>query len=88
MVVSDLETKRAIWFGGDGRSEADMDRFYAFLGKENAAKLRLAVMDMWLPFRKSTQAHASNAAVLFDKFHILRISAKRSIKFANRNMLA
>jgi len=42
------------------------------LGKENAAKLRLAVMDMWLPFRKSTQAHASNAAVLFDKFHILR----------------
>jgi transposase len=72
IVVSDLETKRAIWFGGDGRSEADMDRFYAFLGKENAAKLRLAVMDMWLPFRKSTQAHASNAAVLFDKFHILR----------------
>ena len=72
IVVSDLEQKRAIWFGGDGRSETDMDRFYAFLGKENAAKLRLAVMDMWLPFRKSTQAHAPNAAILFDKFHVLR----------------
>ena len=29
-------------------------------------------MDMWKPFRKSTQAHAPNASILFDKFHILR----------------
>ncbi|MCK4945650.1 MAG: transposase [Alphaproteobacteria bacterium] len=27
---------------------------------------------MWKPFRKSTQAHAPNASILFDKFHILR----------------
>jgi len=72
IVVSDLEHKRAIWFGGAGRSEADMDQFYAFLGKTNAAKLHLTVMDMWLPFRKSTQAQAPNAAILFDKFHVLR----------------
>src|ERR1019366_8934825 len=31
IVVSDLERKRAIWFGGTGRSEQDMDMFYAFL---------------------------------------------------------
>jgi len=72
IVVSDLEAKRAIWFGGDGRKEKDMDQFYADLGKENAGKIRLAVMDMWKPFRKSTQSHAPQAAVLFDKFHILR----------------
>ena len=72
IVVSDLEKRRAIWFGGDGRSEADMDRFYAFLGEENREKIRLAVMDMWKPFRTSTQAHAPQAAILFDKFHILR----------------
>jgi len=72
IVVSDLEAKRAIWFGGDGRTEADMDKFYAFLGKENAEKIRLAVMDMWKPFRNSTQRNAPNAAILFDKFHILR----------------
>ena len=72
IVVSDLEKKRAIWFGGDGRTEADMDKFYAFLGKENAAKIRLAVMDMWKPFRNSTQRNAPDAAILFDKFHILR----------------
>ena len=49
-----------------------MDQFYVFLGKESADKIRLAVMDMWKPFRKSTQAHAPHAAVLFDKFHVLR----------------
>ena len=72
IVVSDLEKRRAIWFGGDGRSEADMDRFYASLDEESREKIRLAVMDMWKPFRKSTQAHAPQAAILFDKFHILR----------------
>ena len=30
IVVSDLEQKRAIWFGGKGRSEKDMDMFYGF----------------------------------------------------------
>ena len=49
-----------------------MDQFYAFLGKETAKKIRLAVMDMWKPFRTSTQAHAPQAAILFDKFHVLR----------------
>src|SRR6202140_4011961 len=71
LVVSDLERKRAIWFGGDGRGERDMDMFYAFLGKESADKIRLAVMDMWKPFRQSTQRNAPQAAILFDKFHIL-----------------
>ena len=42
------------------------------LGKENSQKIRLAVMDMWKPFRKSTQAHAPQAAILFDKFHIVK----------------
>lgn len=72
IVVSDLEQKRAIWVGGEGRTEADMDKFYEQIGPENAEQIRLAVMDMWKPFRKSTQAHAPNAAILFDKFHVLR----------------
>ena len=29
-------------------------------------------MDMWKPFRNSTKAHAPQAAILFDKFHVLR----------------
>jgi len=29
-------------------------------------------MDMWRPFRLATAAHAPNAAILFDKFHVMR----------------
>jgi transposase len=72
IVVSDLEKHRPIWFGGTDRSEASMDEFYGFLGKPKARKLRLAVMDMWKAFRNSTNRHAPQAAILFDKFHVLR----------------
>jgi transposase len=72
IVVSDLDRKRAIWFGGTGRTEADMDLFYAFLGKENSDNIKIAVMDMGKPFRHSTQHHAPQAAIVFDKFHLLR----------------
>ena len=72
IIVSDLEKGRAIWFGGEDRSEASMDKFYGLLGPEKSKKIEMAVMDMWKPFRNSTKKHAPNAAILFDKFHILR----------------
>jgi transposase len=72
IVVSDLDKRRAIWFGGVDRSEASMDQFYELLGKPQAQKLKLAVMDMWKPFRHSTERHAPQAAIVFDKFHVLR----------------
>ena len=49
-----------------------MGEFYAWLGPKKSARIRLAVMDMWKPFRLATAAHAPQAAILFDKFHIMR----------------
>jgi len=72
IVVSDLIRRRPIWFGGQDRSEASMDEFYRFLGEKKAKKIRLAVMDMWKAFGTSTRHHAPQAAILFDKFHVLR----------------
>lgn len=71
IVVSDIEKRRAIWFGGVDRSEESMDQFYAFLGDKKAKTIQLAVMDMWKAFRNSTRRHAPQAAILFDKFHVL-----------------
>ena len=71
IVVSDLIRHRPIWFGGEDRSEASMALFYGWLGKKKSARIRLAVMDMWKPFRNATIAHAPQAAILFDKFHIM-----------------
>ncbi|EQD62177.1 transposase IS204/IS1001/IS1096/IS1165 family protein, partial [mine drainage metagenome] len=71
IVVSDLIRKRPIWFGGTDRSEASMAMFYEALGTRKSAGIRLAVMDMWKPFRNATHTHAPQAAILFDKFHIM-----------------
>ena len=72
IVVSDLHRKRPIWFGGEDRSEASMLQFYEWLGSKKSRGVRLAVMDMWKPFRNATQAQAPQAAILFDKFHVMR----------------
>jgi transposase len=72
IVVSDLDRGRPIWFGGEDRSEASMGQFYEWLGARKNSRLALAVMDMWKPFRLVTAAHAPQAAILFDKFHIMR----------------
>jgi transposase len=72
IVVSDLVRRRPIWFGGKDRSEASMDEFFKWLGAKKSAGIRLAVMDMWKPFRNSTQRNAPQASILFDKFHVVR----------------
>ena len=72
IVVSDLIRKRPIWFGGADRSETSMAAFYDWLGPRKSLKIELAVMDMWKPFRNATKDKAPQAAILFDKFHIIR----------------
>ncbi len=72
IVVSDLVRRRPIWFGGEDRSEASMTQFYDWLCLKKSRGIRLAVMDMWKPFRIATRQWAPQAAILFDKFHIMR----------------
>jgi transposase len=72
IVVSDLLRQRPIWFGGEDRSEASMDLFFDELGMKKGHKIGLAVMDMWKAFMNSTQRHAPQAAILYDKFHVMR----------------
>jgi transposase len=73
LVVSDLIEGRPIWFGGKDRSEASLDEFFTWLGPLKSKKIRLAVMDMWKAFRKSTRkkGNAPQAKILYDKFHVV-----------------
>jgi transposase len=73
IVVSALMRGRTIWFGGDERSEALRPA-----RRQEERRIRLAVMDTWKPFRFATQAHAPQAAILFDKFHVMRQSRRGS----------
>lgn len=51
---------------------ASMAQFFEALGARNSAGIWLAMMDIWKPFRIATAEHAPQAAILFDKFQIMR----------------
>jgi len=72
IVVSDLLKRRPIWFDGPDRSQASMERFYQSLGPKRCSKIELAVMDMWEPFAAATVKHSPQAAILYDKFHVMQ----------------
>jgi transposase len=74
IVVSDLERRRSIWFGGNDRSEESMDAFYEWLGPTKCKRIRLAVMDIWKAFRRSTLKLRipTKSAILFAKIHVMR----------------
>lgn len=72
IVVSDLERGRPIWVGGKGRTEEDLDLFFALLGPQKTRRIKQAVMDMWKPFRNSVTKHVPGVLIVYDKFHIMR----------------
>jgi transposase len=72
IVVSDLRKRRPIWFDGPDRSQASMERFYQWLGPKRCSKIELAVMDMWEPFAAAKVKCAPQAAILYDKFHVVQ----------------
>lgn len=72
IVVADLDQKRPIWLGGQGRTEQDMQLFFDNMGIERCKTIELAVMDMWKPFRKATIKNAPKAQIIYDKFHIMK----------------
>jgi transposase len=49
-----------------------MDKFYEWLGLEKCKKIELVIMNMWKPFRNSAEKIIPNAAILFDKFHVVQ----------------
>ncbi len=64
----------------EGRSEKRLKRFWRWFGKERAAYITHAVIDMCRAFEKSIRAHCRKkvgdtvrvAQIIYDKFHVLR----------------
>lgn len=64
----------------EGRSEKKLKKFWRWFGKERAAEITHAVIDMWKAFEKSIQAHCRKkigdeiqvAKIIYDKFHVMR----------------
>jgi transposase len=72
IIVADLDEHRPVWVGELGRTQENMDKFFKELGTECSKNIKVAVMDMWKPFRNSVKENAPQASVIFDKFHIIK----------------
>jgi transposase len=56
----------------EGRSEKRLKRFWRWFGKERAAQITHAVIDMCRPFENSIRAHCNREVqIIYDKFHVL-----------------
>ncbi|MFH1618330.1 MAG: ISL3 family transposase, partial [bacterium] len=72
VVVADMDQQRPIWLGGPGRGEEEIKPFFKAMGPERCTSIKLAVMDMWKPFRKATRECVPAVEIVYDKFHVLR----------------
>jgi len=67
-VVADLDQKRPIWLGGQGRTEKDMDLFYEVMEK-NAAHRSNGGYGYVETVSQSTQENAPNAGLFMTNSH-------------------
>jgi transposase len=71
-VVSDLELGEPIWAGPDRKQET-LDRFFSEkLLRRRRRAVRAVCMDMWKPYLQSVRQHLPRAAIVFDKFHVMK----------------
>lgn len=71
-VVYDLERRVLLWVGDDRTEEAVRTFFTEEMGRRRCQTLRVVCMDMWAPYAHLVREYATNAELLFDRFHIVR----------------
>ncbi len=74
-IVWDHVRARVVWIG-QGRERDTLDAFFTKLGRRRSHRLEAVTMDMWQGYIGSVQAHAPQAAIVFDRFHIERYLTK------------
>jgi transposase len=71
-LVADHRRRQIVW-GAEGASALVADEFYEQLGPERAARIEAVSMDMGPGYAKSTRAHAPQAIVCIDPFHVAKL---------------
>jgi transposase len=69
-LVLDLERTRVVWVG-KGRRQATLGVFFDEIGVEVAHGIQAIAIDMWDPYIAAIEDHAPQAAIVFDKFHVI-----------------
>lgn len=71
-VVSDLDAGEPIWAAPE-RKKGTLDRFFVeYLPRRRRRSVRAVCVDMWEPFLLSLRQYLPQAAIVFDKFHVMK----------------
>ena len=70
-IVTDLDTRRVIWVSKSRRREA-LDQFFEILGPERTKGIKVVSIDQHRGYFLSVAEHCPHAAIVWDKFHILK----------------
>lgn len=69
-VITDTKNRRVVALEKDRKCES-LERFFKYLGPEHCADIEAVTVDRWQPFQKAVKMHCPQAAIIYDKFHIV-----------------
>jgi transposase len=72
-IITDHESGKVVW-AREGKSAATLDAFFMELGAERCAQLSTVTLDMSQAYITSVNAHAPQAQMVFDRFHVQRLA--------------
>lgn len=75
-VVSNLESGEPLWFGSERKKETLDEFFLSQLSARQRQRIEAVCVDMWEPYTSSIREQAPNAAIVYDKFHIMQHANK------------
>jgi transposase len=73
--VYDLGSGDRVWVT-EGRRKADLIAFFDRLDEPVAQGIEAVAMDMWKPFESAVRESLPNAAIVFDRFHVMQQYSK------------
>jgi len=72
-IVTDHETGKVVW-AREGKNTETLNAFFAELGVERCAELQTVTLDMSQAYIASVRAHAPDARIVFDRFHVQKLA--------------
>jgi transposase len=72
-IITDHETGKVVW-AREGKNADTLNTFFAELGPERCTALRTVTLDMSQAYINSVKAHAPQAEIVFDRFHVQRLA--------------
>lgn len=73
-VVVDHDRRRVVW-AAEGRSGEVLAGFFAELGPERCAAIKVVTMDLAAGYRRAVESCVPGAEIVYDRFHVQRLAS-------------